>query len=157
MKIIKPVDFACAKVTNLLDVHLQEMRENSPPGSVYALDLSGLQGADISFWSVWEDTNLLAFGALKQISAKHGEIKSMRTDHLYRRCGAAKFLLKHLISMARESGYRRLSLETGSGDAFEAAIALYQQFGFTACGEFGEYRKSAFNQFMALDLTGPSG
>lgn len=152
MKVIKPVDFTSPQVSRLLDVHLQEMHRNSPLGSVYALDFSALQGADISFWSVWEDADLLAFGALKQVDPKHGEIKSMRTDHAHRRRGAAGYLLQHLLDTAAARGYNRVSLETGSGDAFAPAIELYRRFGFKPCREFGEYRKSDFNQFMSLDL-----
>lgn len=152
MKMIKPVDFASPDVLRLLEAHLQEMHENSPPGSVYALDFTALQSEDISFWSVWENSNLLAFAALKEISDEHGEIKSMRTDKAYRRRGAGRLLLQYLIDTAIERGYRHLSLETGSGDAFEPAIALYQRFGFKQCGEFGEYQATAFNQFMSLEL-----
>jgi hypothetical protein len=37
----------------LLAYHLQQMQAQSPPGSVYALDLSGLQRADVTVWSAW--------------------------------------------------------------------------------------------------------
>ena len=56
------------------------------------------------------------------------------------------------IEEARARSYRRLSLETGSGEAFEAALALYRRRGFVSGGAFGGYVASDFNQFMHLEL-----
>ena len=53
---------------------------------------------------------------------------------------------------ARAQGLTRLSLETGSGPAFEPALSMYRRRGFQPGGAFGEYEASAFNQFMHLDL-----
>jgi len=91
-------------------------------------------------------------GALKELDAAAGEIKSMRTDPAYLRRGVAAAMLEHLIAIAQERGYRRLSLETGSGTAFEPALALYRRRGFVDGAPFGDYTKSAFNQFLHLDL-----
>ena len=137
---------------NLLADHLAGMHKNSPPDSVHALDLSGLQHPDVAVWTAWNAARLLGVGALKQLSPSTGEIKSMRTDSRHLRQGVGAALLDHIISEARRRGYRRLSLETGSGPGFEAALSLYRKRGFETGDAFGDYRSSAFNQFLHLDL-----
>ena len=149
---IVAADFDDPQVLALLGVHLAGMHANSPPGHVFALDLSGLRAPDISFYAAWEGGDLFGFGALKQISPTEGEIKSMRTHPAHLRSGVAQALLGHIIAIARSRAYRRLSLETGRGPAFDAAIALYRRHGFVEGEAFGGYEKSAFNQFLHLDL-----
>lgn len=151
MKIVSG-DFDDPQVIALLRLHLAGMRANSPADSVFALDLSGLKSPDISFWTVWQNDQLLGCGALKQLSDDSGEIKSMRThpDHL--RKGAALAMLSHLIHLARQRGYQRISLETGSGDSFEPALKLYRQAGFKNGPAFGHYTATGFNQFLHLDI-----
>jgi putative acetyltransferase len=149
---IREDDLSSPEIRALLALHLAGMHENSPPGSVYALDLSGLQTPDVTMWSVWDSAALMGCGALKQISPGVGEIKSMRTAAEHLRKGVATALLTHMILAARERGYRSLCLETGSGPAFEAALALYRAHGFVNGPAFGDYEASAFNQFLHLKL-----
>jgi len=153
--VIKPGDFDDDRIKALLTRHLEGMHANSPPGHVFALDWSGLQTPDISFYALWESDELLGFGALKELDATSGEIKSMRTAEAHLREGVAARILDHIIAEARSRGYTRLSLETGSGPAFEPALALYRTRGFTDGGAFGGYEQSAFNQFLHLDLVSP--
>jgi len=156
--IIKPADFDDDRVKALLARHLQGMHANSPPGHVFALDWSGLQTPDISFYALWEDEELLGFGALKELGPRAGEIKSMRTADAHLRRGVGAAILEHIIAEARRRGYARLSLETGSGPAFEPALTLYRKYGFSDGGAFADYEKSPFNQFLHLDLgIAPSG
>lgn len=151
MKIL-PGDFTDPQVIELLRIHLAGMHRSSPKDSVFALDLSGLQSPDIRFLTAWEGNKLLGCGALKELSGDSGELKSMRThpDHLRR--GAARHLLGHLLDLARARGYRRVSLETGSGEAFDAALALYRSAGFANGEAFGGYAATGFNQFLHLDM-----
>ena len=149
---IAPGDFEHPQVLELLRLHLAGMHANSPPGHVFALDLSGLRRPDISFYTAWDGETLLGCGALRALSPTEGEIKSMRTLPQYLRRGVAAALLGHLLALARARGYRRVSLETGSGEAFEPALALYRRHGFANGEAFGEYTASAFNQFLHLDL-----
>lgn len=150
--LIKPGDFEDARVLALLREHLAGMHANSPPGSVYALDLSSLKAPDIAFFTAWDTDSLMGMGALKALDATSGEIKSMRTAVAHLRQGVAAALLEHLIGLARSRGYRRVSLETGSGPAFEPALALYRRRGFVNGAPFGDYTASPFNQFLHLDL-----
>ncbi|HJV61976.1 MAG TPA: GNAT family N-acetyltransferase [Albitalea sp.] len=145
-------DPARADVYALLDEHLRNMHELSPPESVHALDVSGLKRPDITFWSVREGTVLLGCGALKELDAQHGEIKSMRTPATLRRRGAGRAVLNHIVAEARRRGYKRLSLETGPAQTFGAAHRLYESFGFRHCGPFGDYKLDPYSVFMTLEL-----
>lgn len=146
--IIKTGDFTNPSVIELLQQHLSEMHVNSPPDSVYALDYLSLQEANIDFWTVWEGDSLMGCGALKELSNQHGEIKSMRTQKKHLRKGVAGHLLEHILHVAKQRNYKRVSLETGSGPAFEAAIGLYKRYGFVFGDSFATYDKSKFNQFL---------
>lgn len=152
MLVIKPGDFDDERVLALLARHLEGMHASSPPGHVFALDWSGLQKPEISFYALWEGEELLGFGALKELGPRAGEIKSMRTADAHLRRGVAAAILQHIVAEARRRGYVRLSLETGSGPAFEPALELYRKYGFTNGEAFGDYEKSPFNQFLHLDL-----
>jgi len=152
MPVIKPGNFGDDRVKALLSRHLESMHANSPPGHVFALDWSGLQKPEISFYTLWEGEDLLGFGALKELEPRAGEIKSMRTADAHLRMGVAAAILHHIIAEARQRGYSRLSLETGSGPAFEPALKLYRKYGFIDGEPFGGYEKSFFNQFLHLDL-----
>jgi putative acetyltransferase len=153
MPVIKPGDFGDDRVKALLTRHLEGMHANSPPGHVFALDWSGLQKPEISFYALWDGEDLLGFGALKELERRAGEIKSMRTADAHLRRGVAATILDHIIAEARQRGYTSLSLETGSGPAFEPALKLYRKYGFIEGGAFGGYEKSPFNQFLHLDLS----
>lgn len=145
-------DLSSQQVQDLLAAHLAGMQENSPPNSVYALDISGLKVPSVSVWTAWDGDQLMGVGALKQLSARAGEIKSMRTDPQHLRKGVGQAILNHIIGLAQQRGYRRLSLETGSGQEFEAALRLYRKRGFENGEPFGDYVPSAFNQFLHLNL-----
>ncbi|VWX57575.1 GNAT family N-acetyltransferase [Sphingorhabdus sp. 109] len=145
-------DLSGQQVQDLLASHLAGMQENSPPESVYALDLASLRTSDVSVWTAWEGRDLCGVGALKQLSPSNGEIKSMRTDNRHLRKGVGQALLDHIIAVAQERGYRRISLETGSGTEFEAALSLYRKRGFTNGEPFGDYAPTDFNQFLHLEL-----
>ena len=145
---IIPDDLSGAEIRALLETHFAGMLANSPEGSCHFLDFDGLNADDVTFWSIWDGGDLAGCGALKQIDSGHGEIKSMRThaDHL--RKGAGAKMLGHIIAEAQRRGYRRLSLETGSSAAFDAAHALYLAHGFEYCGPFADYKPDPFSRFM---------
>jgi len=145
-------DLTRPEVHALLQEHLDHMHELSPPESVHALDLGKLRASDITFWTVWDGPTLLGCGALKQLDPAHGEVKSMRTPQSLRRRGAARAVLTRIVDEARARGYTRLSLETGSTEAFRPAQRLYESFGFTVCGPFGSYRLDPHSTFMTLAL-----
>jgi putative acetyltransferase len=149
---IKLDDLTGSEVAKLVGEHLQSMALHSPPESRHALNLEGLQKPEITFWSAWERGELVGCGALKELDDQHGEIKSMRTSSSHLRKGVAKRLLQHIIEEAKRRGYRRLSLETGSMDAFEPARRLYESFGFQYCKPFSDYIEDPNSVFMTKEL-----
>lgn len=149
---IKKDDLSGPEIVIFLNRHLQNMIEVTPPGSVHALDIESLKKPEISFWSVWEDSLLICCGALKELDSQHGEIKSMRTDPSHSRKGVASYLLEFILNEAKRRKYRRISLETGSFEAFKPARNLYTKFGFTYCEPFAEYVKDPNSVFMTLKL-----
>ena len=145
-------DLTDPRTQDLLRLHLAGMHANSPPGHVFALDLSGLRRADVTVWSAWDGDAICGIGALRQLNPSLGEVKSMRThpDHL--RKGVGRLLLDHIIDTAIARGFRTLSLETGRGPAFEAAVTLYRNRGFVEGEAFGDYVQSDFNRFFHMRL-----
>ncbi|NIJ17154.1 GNAT family N-acetyltransferase [Sphingobium vermicomposti] len=136
----------------LLALHLADMHASSPKGSVFALDISGLQVPEVTVWTAWRDGRVAAIGAMKMLEDGLAEVKSMRTHPHFLRMGAGAAILETIISAAIARDVRRLSLETGSGPAFEPALALYRRRGFENGSAFGGYGQSGFNQFLHLDL-----
>ena len=107
----------------------------------------------MTFWTVWKSDALVGFGALKQLDDTHGEVKSMRAAPAARGTGAGRVILHHIIAEARQRGYVRLSLETGTAPLRAPAVSLYRSAGFVPCEPFAGYRASSHNQFMSLDLS----
>ena len=149
---IKLDDLSGPEIRALLDEHLQSMHSISPRESVHALDLQGLRRPEITFWTAWSGNQLLGCAALKELNARHGEIKSMRTAAPYRRTGVARAILDHIIAEAMRRKYATLSLETGSQRAFEPARRLYESFGFSRCPPFEGYVDDPNSVFMSRRL-----
>lgn len=137
---------------DLLRLHLAGMVAESPAGHVFALDLSGLRAPGVTVWTARVAGRVAAIAALRVMGDGTGELKSMRTHPDFLRQGVAAVLLEHVVREARRLGLSRLSLETGSGPAFAPALALYRRRGFADGPAFGAYEKSAFNQFLHMDL-----
>lgn len=153
MRIIED-DLQGEEIQALLQHHVSDALTNSPPDEVFALDLSGLLVPEITFWSVWDDSGdvLLGCGALKTLSPEHGEVKSMRTTDAAMRKGVGSVVLSHIIETARARGMTRLSLETGTNEAYEPARKFYAKFGFEKCGNFDQYKWGGFSYLMSKAL-----
>lgn len=132
--------------------HLRGMHEHSPPESVHALDLSSLRDPGVTFWSAWTSTTLAAMGALKQLDAARGEIKSMRVADAFLGRGVGRAMLEHIVAEARRRDMTSLWLETGSAPAFTPALRLYERAGFVRCGPFDAYVEDPFSIFMTMAL-----
>jgi putative acetyltransferase len=145
-------DLRGPEIAALLQEHLRDMYRVSPPESVHALDLDSLRKPDITFWTIWDADILAGCGAIKELDPQHAEIKSMRTASAHRRKGVAKQLLQHLLDEAKQRGYTRVSLETGSMDFFMPARALYASFGFKNCPPFSDYIEDPNSVFMTKEL-----
>jgi putative acetyltransferase len=152
---VRKDDLRGQEIAQLLQAHLDYAAQHSPRESRHALDIDSLRAPDITFWTAWEGPVLLGCGALKEIDLRHGEIKSMHTAEPYRGQGVGTRLLAHMIDESLRRGYHRLSLETGSMEAFAAARGLYCRLGFAYCEPFAGYRSDPNSVFMTLDLTAP--
>lgn len=155
---IRADDLTHPAVIGLLEHHLVDFAQHSPAESMHALDLDGLRAAGVTFWTAWSGDELVGCGALKHLDPdpdgrRHGEIKSMRVADEFRGRGAGALIVRHLIDEARRRGYARLSLETGSPEAFAPARRLYVRHGFVECGPFADYVPDPWSTFMTLDLT----
>jgi putative acetyltransferase len=145
-------DLQGSAIQALLQEHMDDMHSSSPPESVHALDLDALRHPNITFWTAWDNDELLGCGALKQLSQEHAELKSMRTARTQLRKGVARTMLRHILSVAQARGFQRISLETGTPAPFVAAQKLYASEGFVACGPFANYVLDPYSLFMTKAL-----
>jgi putative acetyltransferase len=145
-------DLSRPQVLALLAEHLAHMHAMNPPEKVFSLDVDGLRAPGVTFWTVWDRGELLGCGALKELDARLGEVKSMRTPQAARRRGAGRTMLAHIIETARDRGYDTLFLETGSHAGYAPAVGLYEKAGFTRCAAFANYIEDPDSVFMRLRL-----
>jgi len=151
---IKADDLLGGEVLELLEEHMSDMLATSPPDSVHALDHISLKSPEITFYSGWDGEKLLGCVAIKQLTEDHGEIKSMRTATAARNTGVATKLLNHVVGIALDRGYRKISLETGSQEFFKPARKLYEKNGFYYCAPFSDYSEDPNSKFMTRELVG---
>ncbi|QOV94090.1 GNAT family N-acetyltransferase [Novosphingobium sp. ES2-1] len=145
-------DLSGEAIRELVAFHLSGMHANSPACKVHALPVEKLRQPGVTFYSAWVGDALAGMGAIRELDSTHGELKSMRvaSDWLGKKIGEA--MLLHLLSVARQRGYARVSLETGQGPAFEPALGLYRKHGFVNCEAFAEYVLDDFSQCLTLRL-----
>ncbi len=139
-------------IVALLEAHLAFAGEHSPREHVHALDLEGLLDPAVQFFSARRDGELLGVGALRTLGGGHGEVKSMHTASTARGLGVGRAMLEHLVGVANAAGLTRVSLETGTQDAFAPARALYHGYGFEDCPPFGDYTVNPYSVCMTLTL-----
>lgn len=149
-------DLSGKEIADFLEEHINEMKAISPPESKHALDLEGLRKPEITFWTIWDQQTLVGCGAIKELDARHAEVKSMRISSSLKRKGIASRLLQHILNEAENRAYNRLSLETGSMPFFEPARKLYAKFGFHCCAPFSSYKADPNSVFMTKELQASS-
>jgi len=145
-------DLSGAPTRALVARHLAGMHASSPPESVHAFDVDKLKQPDVTFWSAWVGEDIVACGALKQLDAERGELKSMRVADAFLGRGFGRAMLEHLMAEARSRQMTSLWLETGSAPAFAPALGLYESAGFTRCGPFDGYVEDRFSVFLRRDI-----
>jgi len=139
-------------VRGLLERHLAFALAQTPPEHSFALDVDGLLDPAITLFSLRQHGRLLGIGAIKRLSPRHAEIKSMHTAEAARGRGIGRAMLTHLLEVARAHGFRTVSLETGTTAAFAPARALYHSAGFLSSDPFGGYQATKDNLFMTIEL-----
>lgn len=149
---ISQVDPRDRDVNALLQKHWQFTVDVTPPEHIHALDLKGLLDPSVALFALRMNDRVLGIGALMTLDSSHQEIKSMHTDTSARGNGVGRTLLAHLLEVARSRGAQRVSLETGTQDAFQPAISLYADAGFTFCEPFAGYEANSNSVFMTISL-----
>lgn len=153
MAALVPADPRDPALRPAVEAHLAAMQAASPPGSSHALPPDALAGQGVRFFALRDDDGAVAgFGALKRLSATHGELKSMHVLPALRGRGLGRALLQGLIAVAQAEGMTRLSLETGRQPAYAAATALYRAAGFDLCDPFAEYDDDPASLFLTRRL-----
>ncbi|MFK8023948.1 MAG: GNAT family N-acetyltransferase [Ilumatobacter sp.] len=145
-------DLSGVEIQALLRRHGAGMLADSPPDACHFLDVGGLRDPSITVWSVWDEGALAGCGALRELNDHHGEVKSMRTADEHLGKGVGRAVLERIIDVAASRGYRKLSLETGTGPSFDAAVHLYESVGFVPTGPFGDYSVNDFSRFFDLTI-----
>ncbi len=140
------------EIIAILSRHFALMRSQSPEESCHVMEPGALfdSGAFVFAWR--EKGRVLGIGALKPFQPGHGELKSMHTLSASRGRGIGAAIMNRLIGEARALGLTRLSLETGSFEAFESARRLYVRFGFIECPPFGDYIEDPLSTFMTQEI-----
>ncbi len=149
---IKIGNIESIELRQLLEEHHEDMLKHSPKKSVHALDLSSFVSADITFWTLYINDELAGCAALKKLNEKHAELKSMRTSPHYLRKGVASTLLTHVLKMAKEQCFEKISLETGTMKVFAPAQKLYLAFGFEVCEPFSDYKEDSYSMFLTKTI-----
>ncbi len=145
-------DLSGESIKNLLETHLKNAALHSPAEAIFALDIEALKAPEVSFWSVWQNDEILACGALKLLDKAHGEIKSMHTLEPARGKGVGNQLLSHILKQAKLKKLTRVSLETGTAEAYFPAHRLYKRHGFKECTPFADYQESIHSLYMTRNL-----
>jgi len=152
--IIGVEDPDASDVRAVLERHLAFAREVTPPEHVHALDTGAWSDPDLTFYGARRDGSLLGVGAIRGLDETHAELKAMHTRAEARGQGVGQAVLAHLLRVARARGYQRVSLETGTMDAFGPARALYRKAGFRPCAPFGPYTVNPYSVCMTMALAG---
>ena len=149
---IQDADPIAPEVRAVLDRHFALMRSQSPEESCHVLTADALDQEPGVLMCAVQDGQVVGIGAFVTLSPDHAELKSMHTLDVARGRGVGRAILHALMDRARCEGIARLSLETGSADAFAAARALYAAEGFRECPPFGTYKVDPLSVFMTREI-----
>ena len=136
------------ELAQILQAHWLFCTSSTPIEHVYALDASKLFSPDITVFGARIDGELVGVGAIRKLDAHHAELKSMHTLAKSRGSGVGRAMVAHIEDFARSSGIKRMSLETGTNEAFKPARELYKSLGYNSCDAFGDYVLSEDNMCM---------
>ena len=136
------------ELAHVLQAHWLFCTSSTPIEHVYALDASKLFLPNITVFGARIDGEIVGVGAIRKLEPHHAELKSMHTLAKYRGSGVGKAMVAHIEDFARSSGIERMSLETGTNEAFKPARELYKSLGYNSCDAFGDYVLSEDNMCM---------
>ena len=136
------------ELAQVLQAHWLFCTSSTPIEHVYALNASKLFTPDITVFGARIDGELVGVGAIRRLDEHHAELKSMHTLAKSRGYGIGKAIVAHIENFAKSSGINRMSLETGTNEAFRPARELYKSLGYESCDAFGDYVLSEDNMCM---------
>ena len=136
------------ELAHVLQAHWLFCTSSTPIEHVYALDASKLFSPDITVFGARIDGELVGVGAMRKLDLLHAELKSMHTLAKSRGSGVGKAMVSYIEDFARSSGIERMSLETGTNEAFGPARQFYKSLGYQSCEAFGDYVLSEDNTCM---------
>ncbi len=136
------------ELAQVLQAHWLFCTSSTPIEHVYALNASKLFSPDITVFGARINGELIGVGAMRKLDVVHAELKSMHTLAKSRGLGVGKAIVAHIEDFARSSGIERISLETGTNEAFKPARELYKTLGYKSCEAFGDYVLSEDNMCM---------
>ncbi len=137
--------------TLLIGEAVQELRRRYPgfEANEYAPGEADQAGA--AFVVARLDEAPAGCGALRPFeTADSVEIKRMFVREAYRRQGISRQILTFLEETARQLGYQKIVLETGTKQP--EAIQLYQQSGYDRIPNFGEIKDETICVCFAKEL-----
>ena len=140
------------ELAQVLQSHWLFCTSSTPIEHVYALDASKLFTPDITVFGARTDGELVGVGAMRKLDVDHAELKSMHTLANSRGMGVGKAIVSHIEEYARSSGIKRISLETGTSEAFKPARELYKSLGYKSCEAFGDYVLSEDNMCVTKPI-----
>jgi putative acetyltransferase len=140
-------------VRSLLERHLAFAHEVTPVGHVHALDVDRLVDPSVTFFSARRAGVLVGVGALRRLDDSHAELKSMHTMEAARGQGVGTAMVARILEFAARSNYERVSLETGTMEAFAPARSLYARAGFVPCEPFGDYTTNPHSTCMTFKIS----
>jgi putative acetyltransferase len=146
--VIKTEKSLTDELAQILQAHWLFCTSSTPIEHVYALDASKLFSPDITAFGARIDGEIVGVGAIRKLDAQHAELKSMHTLAKYRGSGVGKAMVAHIEDFAKRSGIERISLETGTNEAFKPARELYKSLGYNSCDAFGDYVLSEDNMCL---------
>jgi len=139
----------------LLQTHREWSLQQTPPQFSFSVEPHAVVESGITLFSARSPAGeLLGIGGLKELHRDRGEIKTMHTAAEARGRRVGRGVLEALLAEATRRGYTRVSLETGTGDAFQPARELYESFGFRPSEPFGGYANTDYNVCMTLRPSG---
>ena len=141
------------EVAQILEIHHNFCTTTTPADCCHVMNVSELISPQIEVFAARLDGKYVGVGALRVLNDTHGELKSMHTLEKARGQGVGRAVVEHISEFAKSKGITRLSLETGTNDAFRAARELYFSLGFEVCKPFGDYSISENNVYMTKVLS----
>lgn len=130
-----------------LEEHLESF--GYPRESRHGFSVEKLIREGVPFFVIYQEATPIGCGGIK-LFPDYGEIKRMFIRPAWQGKGYAKAMLHHLADHALQHNITLLRLETGIHQI--PAIKLYESFGFTRCGPFGEYREDPVSVYMQMSL-----